>query len=220
MPHKDVPKLQRERRQSERAVAYWTQKTREFNSRPTLTQLDPGSAIDAAEWGHRFIIAPDRLAEVSSFLACGATVARLLELSKAPLQYSVMFRQMPNRFRDVFTQGCAYAAASGSPARMAGAIEREDGRRELYRTVFLPVGVNLIFGSFSSIVREPESRASRRLDDRFVHELAAVIDEMDGAGIVSPQAIAAALNERGILTVRGRSWSAAAVRKLRLCASE
>jgi len=145
MPHKDVPKLQRERRQSERAVAYWTQKTREYNSRPTLTQLDPSSAIDAAEWGHRFIIAPDRLAEVSTFLACGATVARLLELSKAPLQYSVMFRQMPNRFRDVFNEGCAYAAASGSPARMAGAIEREDGRRELYRTVFLPVGVNLIF---------------------------------------------------------------------------
>ena len=78
----------------------------------------------------------------------------------------------------------------------------------------------LVFGSFSSVVREPQSRALRRLDDRFVHELAAVIDEMDGAGIVSPQAIAAALNERGILTVRGRSWTAAAVRKLRLRASE
>jgi hypothetical protein len=133
MLRKDVSNLQRERRQSERAAAYWEQKARELNSRPTLAQLDPGQAIDAAEWGYRFIIAPDRLAEVSSFLMCGADLARLLEISEGPLKYSVMFRQMPKRFRELFSQGCAYAAAAGSPSRMAGAIEREDGGRELYR---------------------------------------------------------------------------------------
>jgi hypothetical protein len=221
MPHKkNVSNLQGERRQSERTVAYWEQKAREFNSRPMLTQLDPGQAIDAAEWGHRFIIAPDRLAELSTFLMCGSDVARLLEFCEGPLKYSVMFRQMPKRFRELFTQGCAYAAAAGFPSRMSGAFEREGGRRELYRTVFLPVGANLIFGSFSSVVREPQSPALRRPDDRFVREMAAVIGEIEGAGIVAPRNIAAALNERGILTARGRSWTAATVRSLRLLASE
>jgi hypothetical protein len=216
MPHKDVSNSQREQRQSERAVAYWEQKAREFKARPTLTQLDPGHTIDAAEWDYRFVIAPDRLAEVSTFLMCGATVTRLLELSQGPLKYSVMFRRMPTRFRELFTRGCTFAVASGSPARMAGAIEREDGQQELYRTVFLPVGPNLVFGSFSSVVREPQNRALRRPDDRFVHEMAAVIGELDAAGIVAPRSIAAALNERGILTTRGRGWIAETVRNLRL----
>ncbi len=220
MPHKDLSNLQRERRQSERAVDYWEQKAREFNSRPTLTQLDPCQTSGAAEWDYRFIIAPDRLAEVSTFLMCGSNVARLLELSEDPLKYSVMFRQIPKRFWELFAQGCVRAVASACPARMAGEIKREDGRRELYRTVFLPVGANLVFGSFSSIVREPQSRALRRPEDRFVHEMAAVIDEIERTGIVAPRKIAAALNERGILTARGRSWTAATVRNLRLRAAE
>ena len=78
MAHKKVSDLQRERRQSERAVAYWEQNASEFTSRPTLTQLDPGPTTNAAEWDYRFIIAPDRLAEVSTFLMCGSNVARWL----------------------------------------------------------------------------------------------------------------------------------------------
>ena len=156
-PHRNVLKLPRERRQSERAVTYWARKAVEFKSRPTLTQLDPGETIDDHDWSHRFVIAPDRLAEVSSLLMCGANLARLLELPDGPLKYTLMFRHVPQRFLELFTKGCAGATSSGSPVRIAGAIQQKDGRRELYRTVFIPVGVNLVFGAFTSIVKDPRA---------------------------------------------------------------
>jgi hypothetical protein len=205
MPNKNISELQRERRQTERAVAYWEQKARESRSGLTLTRLDPGQAINTPDWDHRFIIAPDRLAEVSTLLMCGSNVARSLELSEGPLKYSTMFRQVPKRFRELFTRGCASAAASGSPARIAGAIEGEDGRRELYRTVFMPVGVNLVFGAFNSIINDPPRRATKRPNDRFLRETVAVICEIQAAGVITPRSIATTLNELGMLTARGRS---------------
>jgi hypothetical protein len=215
-PHKNVSNSSRERRQSERAIAYWARKAQEFTSPPTLMRLDPGPPIDHEGWSHRFVIAPDRLTEVSTFLMCGSNVARLLELSDSPLKYAVMFRHMPKRFRELFAQGCARAVTSGSPARMEGTIEREDGRQELYRTVFMPVGTNLVFGAFNSRLRELPSRSYGRFDDRFIREMAAAIDEIRAAGTVSPSAIAAALNDRGIPTIRGRRWTAATLRNLQV----
>ena len=88
LPHKNVQKIDRERRQAERAIAYWEQKAAEVQSRPTLTRLDPGGTIDDESWAHRFVIAPDQVAEVSTFLMCGSNAARLLELSDAPLRYT------------------------------------------------------------------------------------------------------------------------------------
>src|SRR5712691_7715601 len=142
-PHEDVLKLQRERRQAERAIAYWEQKAAEGRSRPTLTQLDPGETIDGENWAHRFVIAPDQVAEVSTFLMCGSNAARLLELSDAPLKYAPMFRKMPRRFFEIFTRGCGAALASGTLARLEGTIERDDDCLELYRAVFMPIGANL-----------------------------------------------------------------------------
>jgi hypothetical protein len=184
--------------------------------RPTLTQLDPGETIDRESWAHRFVIAPDQVAEVSTFLMCGSNAARLLELCDAPLKYAVMFRKMPRRFLDVFARGCEDAIAAGAPARLEGAIEQDDGRRELYRTVFLPIGANLVFGAYNSLVTEPRSGPSRRLDDRFVGSLLSVIREIQAGGTASPVAIAAAPNARGYHTVRGRSWTSATVRNLLL----
>jgi hypothetical protein len=153
-PHEDVLRLRRERRQAERAIAYWERKAAEVRSRPTLTQLDPGETIDDENWAHRFVIAPDQVAEASAFLMCGSNAARLLELSDAPLKYALMFRSMPRRFLEFFTKGCGDASSSGSPVRPEGAIERDDGRRELYRTVFMPIGVNLVFGAYNSLLTE------------------------------------------------------------------
>src|SRR6266851_2042330 len=170
-PHEDALKLERERRQAERAITYWEQKAAEVRSRPTLTQLDPGEAIDDESWAHRFVIAPDQVAEVSTFLMCGSNAARLLELSDAPLKYALMFRKMPRRFLEIFTRGCSDAISAGAPARLEGAIEQDDGRRELYRTVFMPIGANLVFGAYNSLLTEPRSRSSRHLDDPFVGSL-------------------------------------------------
>jgi hypothetical protein len=212
----NILKLGRERRQSERVLTYWEQKAAEFRSPPTLTQLDPGEGIDSEDWSHRFVIAPDRLAEISSFLMCGSNAGRLLELSDGPLKYTLMFRQMPKRFLELFTKGCAAASSSGSPVKIAGAIRREDGRGELYRSVFIPVGVNLIFGAFNSIVRAPQNGSSRRPDDRFVGDIASAIREIQAAGTGTLGDIAAALNARGFRTVRDRNWTAATVRSLLL----
>jgi len=216
-PHDDeLNLLQRERRQAERAMAYWQQKAAEVRARPTLTQLDPGEAIDGESWAHRFVIAPDRVAEVSTFLMCGSNAARLLELSDAPLKYALMFRKMPRRFLEIFTRGCSDAISAGAPARLEGAIEQDDGRRELYRTVFMPIGANLVFGAYNSLLTEPRSRSSRHLDDPFVGSLRSVVREIQAGGIASPGGIAAALNARGFLTVRGRGWTSATVRNLLL----
>ena len=86
-----------------------------------------------------------------------------------------------------------------------------------HRTVFGLLGVNLVFGAFNRIVDEPQSRATK---PRFLRETAAVIGEIQAAGAITPRSIAATLNERGILTARGRSWTAATIRNLLLRASE
>jgi hypothetical protein len=214
------PRLARERRQSELAVAYWEQKAAELGSRPTLTQLDPNAAIDNESWAHRFVIAPDPLAEVSTFLMCGASAARLLELGESPLKYTVMFRKMPERFLEIFTRGCRDAIASGSPTRLAGAVEREDGGRELYRTVFIPISVNLVFGAFNNTMTNPRTGSLSQAGNRFVGNLLPVIRELEMAGACSLGEIASALNARGLRTLRGRSWTRATVRNLLLRTSK
>src|SRR6266478_6420203 len=157
-PHEDALKLERERRQAERAIAYWEQKAAEVRSRPTLTQLDPGEAIDVESWAHRFVIAPDQVAEVSTFLMCGSNAARLLELSDAPLKYALMFRRLPRRFFEIFTRGCSDAISAGTLARLEGTIERDDDCLELYRAVFMPIGANLVFGAYNSLLTGPRTR--------------------------------------------------------------
>ena len=213
-------KLRLERRRSESAVAYWEQKAAELGCRPTLAQLDLGAAIDNENWAHRFVIAPDPLAEVSTFLMCGPSAARLLELGESPLKYTVMFRKMPERFLEIFASGCRDAISSGSPARLAGAVDRKDGGRELYRAVFIPVSVNLVFGAFTSTMSNPQAGSLRQGGDRLVVDLLPVIREVEMAGACSLGEIAAALNARGFRTRRGRSWTRATVRNLLLRGSQ
>jgi hypothetical protein len=219
-PRRSGLKFSCERRQSERVVAYWERRAAELGSRPTLTQLDPGAAIDNQSWAHRFVIAPDRVAEVSTFLMCGANAARLLELGESPLKSTLMFRKMPKRFLEIFTRGCSDAISSGSPVRLAGAVGREDGGRELYRTVFIPISVNLVFGAYNSITANPQAGSLPQAGDRFVGNLLPVIREIEMAGACSLNEIAAALNARGFRTLRGRSWSRATVRNLLLRTSK
>jgi hypothetical protein len=220
MPSKKAAlKLIRERRQSERAIAYWEQKAAEFKSRPTLTRLDPGDTFDGQDWQHRFVIAPDRLAELSTLLMCGSDVARSLELSEGPLKHTVLFRQIPKRFLELFARGCAEAILSGSPVRISGAIEREDSRRELYRTAFMPVGANLVFGAFNSTIRIVQARSPRDPGDWLIDDAVSAVSQIRAAGTNSLGEITAALNDRGFRPPRGRRWTQAMVRSLVLQAS-
>jgi hypothetical protein len=69
-----------------------------------------------------------------------------------------MVRQLPRHLSSVFMQGCGDAHQKREPIRVEGEIDRADGKRELYRAAFIPVGVkensltHLAFGAFNSCV--------------------------------------------------------------------
>lgn len=149
----------RERRESERAIAYWERKIKELGRSPTVGALDLAE-IDTPDWSHRFVIAVDPVVENSALLLYGTGFARLLDLPSKSAPHVPMVRQLPKRFSDVFKRGCGDAHLQGHAVRVEGEIEREDGRRELYRAAFIPVGVkehsltHLAFGAFNSRVEE------------------------------------------------------------------
>ena len=155
----DPPEDGRERRESERAIAYWRQKVKKLGKSPTVAALDLAD-IHTADWSHRFVIAVDPVVENSALLLYGSDFARLLDLPQKSAPHVPMSRQLPKRFSEVFKRGCGDAHMQKAPVRIEGEIEREDGRRELYRAAFIPVGVkensltHLAFGAFNSCVAE------------------------------------------------------------------
>lgn len=149
----------RERRESERAIAYWERKISELGRSPTVAALDLAE-INTPNWSHRFVIAVDPVVENSALLLYGSGFARLLSLPTKSAPHVPMVRQLPKRFSEVFKRGCGDAHMQKNPVRVEGTIERDDGRRELYRAAFIPVGVkensltHLAFGAFNSCLAE------------------------------------------------------------------
>ncbi|MBV9860719.1 MAG: hypothetical protein JO267_01075 [Alphaproteobacteria bacterium] len=152
-----VPTTGFERREAERAIAYWAHKTAQLGTTPTVSALDLG-AIGSEAWSHRFVIAVDPVVENSALLMYGANFARLLGLPQKTTPHVPMVRQLPKRFSDVFVRGCGDAHVHKTAVRLAGEVDLQDGRRELYRAAFIPVGVkphsltHLAFGAFNSCV--------------------------------------------------------------------
>lgn len=150
----------RERRESERVIAYWEKKIDQLGKSPTVAALDLAE-MDTPAWSHRFVIAVDPVVENSALLMYGAEFARLLDLPEKSVPHVVMVRQLPARFWDVFKRGCGQAHTERTPVRVEGEIERDDGQKELYRAAFIPVGVkensltHLAFGAFNSRLAEP-----------------------------------------------------------------
>jgi hypothetical protein len=190
----DIATLQgRERRESERVIAYWEKKMTQFGSGVTLAALELVKMRSSA-WSHRFVIAVDPMPENSALLYYGADFARLLELpgertprvpmaqqfhtrlsgiftrpTGPPSRFALpgkraadvpIVKHLPQRFSDVFVRGCG-THRHETPLRMEGEVEREDGRRELYRAAFIPLASNensptrLAFGAFSSRIFAP-----------------------------------------------------------------
>jgi hypothetical protein len=60
----------------------------------------------------------------------------------------------------VFARGCIASSLSGVPIRMQGAVERDDGRQELYRAAFIRLKLDaslrqpLALGAFNCRVIE------------------------------------------------------------------
>jgi len=156
--HTEEPPLTgRERRESERVIRYWEKKVERLGHGATVAALDLAE-INSVDWSHRFVIAVDPVVENSSLLLYGSDFAKLLALPPKGTPHVPMVRQLPRHLSRVFMQGCGDAHNTREPIRVEGEIVREDGKRELYRAAFIPVGVkensltHLAFGAFNSCV--------------------------------------------------------------------
>src|SRR5580704_6263684 len=149
----------RERRESERAIRYWEKKIAKLGRSATVAALDLAE-INTPDWSHRFVIAVDPVVENSSLLLYGSDFAKLLDLPPKGTPHVPMVRQLPRHLSSVFMQGCGDAHNQRQAVRMEGEIARPDGKTELYRAAFIPVGVkensltHLAFGAFNSCVSE------------------------------------------------------------------
>jgi hypothetical protein len=156
--HTEEPPLTgRERRESERVIRYWEKKVERLGHGATVAALDLGE-INSVDWSHRFVIAVDPVVENSSLLLYGSDFAKLLALPPKGTPHVPMVRQLPRHLSDVFMQGCGDAHQQRQAVRVEGEIARVDGKMELYRAAFIPVGVkensltHLAFGAFNSCV--------------------------------------------------------------------
>jgi hypothetical protein len=166
-----------ERRETERAIKFWEQWTAQFTGRPPAVTA-PGLDEMLNDGGaNRFIIAADPAVEKYLLLSYGSNFARLLGLPAAAAPGITLIQQLPERLLPIFTRGRSDAALYGGPLRMEGAIEREDGRRDLYRAVFMPIGLNLVFGAFNSRVGKAETR------------LEAIISQATESGAISERSV-------------------------------
>lgn len=154
----------RERRESERAIRYWEKKIEQLGKSATVAALDLGD-INSEAWSHRFVIAVDPVVENSSLLLYGSDFAKLLDLPPKGTPHVPMVRQLPRHLSGVFMQGCGDAHQMRQPIRLEGEVARPDGKTELYRAAFIPVGVkensltHLAFGAFNSCVAQPKLAA-------------------------------------------------------------
>jgi hypothetical protein len=154
----------RERRESERAIRYWEKKVEQLGRGATVAALDLGE-INSEAWSHRFVIAVDPVVENSSLLLYGSDFAKLLELPPKGTPHVPMVRQLPRHLSSVFMQGCGEAHLQRQAIRVEGEVARPDGKTELYRAAFIPVGVkensltHLAFGAFNSCISDPRLAA-------------------------------------------------------------
>ena len=143
-----------ELRESEKAIRHWGLKVAQFGSPPPLMAFDLTQMLKG-DWSYRFLIAADAVVENHAFLIYGPRFARLLGLPEQPLVQIPMMPQLPERYRIVFARGCGEAVEAGSPVRINGMFQCDDGRREVYRAAFMPVAVRpnsltqLVFGAFN-----------------------------------------------------------------------
>jgi hypothetical protein len=157
-----------EQRDTERAITLWHNKASASGGLPPITAFDLSRLSD--DWGHRFLISTDKIVADSVFLIYGSPFARLLELPGAPLSFTPMLEQLPERYRPLFGEGCVEAISDMAPARFSGAVVHH-GKIEFYRAAFMPCKLNasswrpLVFGSFNYRVvpRVSTSTALRRM---------------------------------------------------------
>ena len=131
-----TPKVARERRELEQVIADWESEAKRLGHHPTLMTLNTTQMI-GERWAYRFVIAVSPVPEQCVLIFYGYKFAALLDLPVKPIHSIPMIHQLPRRFVPLFSKGCADAITPGVPVRMEGEIKRQDGRRELYRALFI-----------------------------------------------------------------------------------
>lgn len=155
----------RDRRESERLIAYWDSRMQEFGGGITIDLLDITAIGSSRDWSNRFLISVDPVIERSALIMYGAKFAGLLGLPKQPRTDQPLLRQLPRRYGEVFLRGCEQAQKEWAPVRLEGEITRDNGQHEQYRVAFIPIGVRpnaltcFAFGAFSSRVVDPPATA-------------------------------------------------------------
>ena len=135
-PHDSARTSPLERREAERVITDWEQETTRLGRALALMTLNV-SVLPSEKWAHRFIIALRPAVEDFTWLFYGAKFAALMDLPAKPDHSVPMVEQLPARYVPLFTKGCIDATLLGAPVRLHGAIDREAGRRELYRAAFI-----------------------------------------------------------------------------------
>jgi hypothetical protein len=164
--HDSAPKVvAEERRESERVITDWERETGRLGRALAFLTVNI-SEMTSERWAYRFIIALRPVIEDCTLLFHGAKFAALMELLELPEKrdHSIpMVEQLPARYVAVFTKGCIDAGLRVTPVRMQGAVDREDGRRELYRVAFIAVRAEpkrlqrLAVGAFNCRVAERQA---------------------------------------------------------------
>jgi hypothetical protein len=148
---REYTRLAGERRDTDRAIALWHQKARDLGWPPPIEAFDLSRV--ASDWGYRFIVCGDDM-EDAVFLLYGLQFARVLRLPEKPNHHVPIIGQLPERYQQVFADGCGEAIKKLIPVRFSDSIEHA-GSIEYYRAAFLPVKLQvnsrkpIVFGSFN-----------------------------------------------------------------------
>ena len=144
-----------ERRGDRRAIEHWLSNASGNDRIPFLATFDFSPM--RGHWGHHFLICSDQTVENAAFVAYGLKFAELLDLPRTVTAIIPLNRQIPERYRPLFAEGCSNAMNKQMPARFSGSFDH-DFTAELFRAVFLPIRLHrswskwLIFGSLNGRV--------------------------------------------------------------------
>jgi hypothetical protein len=145
-----VPQL--ERRDVELAIQHWQQNTWGKDCIPLLDTFDFSSM--RASGGQRFLVCGGQAVENAVFVTYGSGFARVLGLPAEPVTTTPFLRQLPDAYREMFSEGYTKAAMESAPVTLEGTI-RFGVTAQLFRAVFMPIMLRpnwskqLTFGSFN-----------------------------------------------------------------------
>jgi hypothetical protein len=141
-----------ERRDVRRTIDHWLRNTWGTDSIPLLETFDFSPM--KGDWGHRFLICGDDAVEHAVFVTYGPDFAQLLGLPQKAITTIPFVQQIPELYRDMFSEGYTKVIIESGPVHLKGTFTKES-TFEFYRAVFLPIMLHprwskqLIFGTFN-----------------------------------------------------------------------